>query len=157
MTMSRTRKDKILLYFSLAAIISSIILILLLIWVSTLRTLTQLENTLFQVICTIIGFGGSYRFGKFIANEDKSLHARPAFRRILSLYKSLSRMAHETENSISDKNVDKKQALTIIKIMLVEEIATVDDAVNDWKDIIPEDVNEMTKGFRNNDQVRKND
>ena len=150
------KKSKIFfVLFSIFTVISSVTLVIFFIWVSSSRTLTQLENSLFQVVCLLFGFGGSYGIGRYIAIESNSLHSRPAFRRILSLYKSLSRVAQETEDLINNENISKEQALIRVKIMVTEQIATADDAVNDWKDIIPQEVEEIMSDFRTNQEMKR--
>src|SRR5262245_40768924 len=65
--------------------------------VAIFRTLTPLENVLLQVFSLGIGLIGSYVLGREsarqAARELVKPHARAAFRRSLSLYRSLSRLA----------------------------------------------------------------
>ena len=67
-------------------------------YVTTTRTLTGLESFLLQIFTLVTGLVGSFIFGRQSAHEAardiiKPL-ARSAFRRLLSLYRSLSRVAN---------------------------------------------------------------
>ncbi len=67
-------------------------------------------------------------------------HARSAFRRLISLYEGLSRVA----NVIGEPKVDEVK-LKVIRAIVVEQISTADDALADWEDVVPEAVAEITK------------
>ena len=38
-------------------------------------------------------------------------------------------------------------ALARLEAIVIEQLATADDALEDWRDIVPEDVEELTKNF----------
>ena len=57
-------------------------------------------------------------------------HARSAFRRLISLYEGLSRVA----NVIEEPEVDEVK-LKVIRAIVVEKISTADDALADWEDV----------------------
>lgn len=117
--------------------------------ISSIRNLTALENTLLQVFSIALGLAGSFIVGKEGSKQDAvdmiKPHARSAFRRILSLYTSLSRLAAEIEfqkerlstNKAAQNSLDKLQSIVI------EQIGTADDAIEDWRDIIPEDIDKI--------------
>ena len=92
-----------------------------------------------------LGLIGSYIFGKNSAlenaNEVIKPHARSAFRRLLSLYQSLSRVAF----TIDDCRNSGDYKLTVEKLesIVIEQLATADDAIEDWADIVPAEVNEL--------------
>ena len=69
------------------------------VYTSSQRDLTGLENTLLQAFALGLGLIGSFIFGKQSAKEAAreliKPHARSAFRRLISLYESLSRVAYE--------------------------------------------------------------
>lgn len=115
------------------------------IYVASQRDLTSLENTLLQVFSLALGLIGSFQFGKQSAREAaKDMikpHARSAFRRLVSLYESLSRVGFEIEGS---KQLNSPE-VTIAKLeaIVVEQLATADDALEDWNDIVPEEVAEL--------------
>jgi hypothetical protein len=72
-------------------------------------------------------------------------HARSAFRRIFSLYHSLSRMAVSISKVKESEFSKENDVLRTIQAIVIEQIATADDALEDWRDIIPEDVKEVEK------------
>lgn len=117
------------------------------IYIATQRTLTSLENTLLQAFSLISGLIGSFYFGKQsavdAARDIIKPHARSAFRRLISLYESLSRVGVEIENS---KN-SQSEPVTIAKMeaIVIEQLATADDAMEDWRDIVPDEVEELRK------------
>ena len=114
------------------------------------RALTELEGTLLQAFALLFGLVGSFLFGRQstrdAAKEIIKPHARSAFRRLISLYESLSRAALEIEYSKNNKdNNYEKVALAKLEAIVIEQLATADDALEDWRDIVPEDVAELTK------------
>ncbi len=117
--------------------------------VATYRNLTGLENVLLQVFSLGIGLIGSYVLGREsacnAAREIIKPHARSAFRRLLSLYRSLSRLAAAIEGARQTGNSDPTTSFILDKLegIVVEQIATADDALEDWRDIVPEDVEEL--------------
>ncbi len=117
------------------------------IYIATQRTLTSLENTLLQAFSLISGLVGSFYFGKqSAADAAKQIlkpHARSAFRRLISLFESLSRVAVEIANSKENQS----ETITIAKMeaIVVEQLATADDALEDWRDIVPEEVDELRR------------
>lgn len=129
------------------------------IFIAAQRSLTSLENTLLQAFSLALGLVGSFYFGKQSATDAAKQiikpHARSAFRRLISLYESLSRVGTEIENS---KN-SQSESITIAKMeaIVVEQLATADDALEDWRDIVPDEVEELrskltTKRERGNAQ-----
>ena len=96
---------------------------------------------------------GSYIFG-LRASKDKvkeiiEPNARSAFRRLISLFRSLSRVARITES----EKYDDSTKVEIIKAIVIEQIATANDALADWEDIVPKSVEELKKGM-NSDDIR---
>lgn len=112
---------------------------------SAIRDMTNIETAAFQSFSLIAGLIGSYIYGKRSAKESASEmlkpHARSAFRRLISLYRSLSRVATEVQacNSDSDSRT-KEMALSRIEAIVTEQIATAGDALHDWHDIVPNEV-----------------
>lgn len=117
--------------------------------VATFRNLTGLENVLLQIFSLGIGLIGSYVLGKESASQAAreliKPHARSAFRRLLSLYRSLSRLAYAIQTARQVNNPDPTTSLVLDKLegIVIEQIATADDALEDWRDIVPEDVEEL--------------
>jgi len=117
--------------------------------IASLRDLTGLENTLLQVISLGLGLIGSYILGressKEMANELVKPHAKSAFRRLLSLYNSISRLGVAIQNSQSTLIPGDSTSLVLDKLqaMVIEQISTADDALEDWKDILPEELEKL--------------
>lgn len=138
--MKESKKWLPLLLITVAFLVSGIS-----VFIASQRPLTSLENTLLQAFSLAFGIIGSFYFGKQSATDAAKQiikpHARSAFRRLISLYESLSRVGAEIENS---KN-SQYEAITIAKLeaIVVEQLATADDALEDWRDIVPEEVEEL--------------
>ena len=118
------------------------------VYAATTRPLTNLESVLFQLFTLVTGLIGSFFFGRQSAREAAREiirpHARSAFRRLVSLYHSLSRVAYVIEspqNSESPK--DCQVILAKLEAIVVEQLTAADDALKDWRDIVPEDVEEL--------------
>lgn len=99
----------LLLFFSIGV---SVILA----YTATQRTLSGLESALWQIFVFSGGLAGSFIFGRQSAREAAremiKPHARSAFRRLLSLYQSLSRAATTIESAqISDSPENDQVAL----------------------------------------------
>ena len=61
-----------------------------------------------------------------------------------SLYHSLSRAATAIESAqISDSHENYQVALAHLEEIVTEQLSTADDALEDWRDIVPEDVEEL--------------
>lgn len=127
----------------------ALILMSLVAYTATQRELTEMEAIVFQFLALLAGIGGSYIFGRRASRETIretiEPHARSAFRRLISLYRSLSRVAAIIE---SEETRDDASKIDIIRAIVVEQIATADDALADWQDVVPEAVEEMRKDMR---------
>lgn len=108
------------------------------------RDLTTLELGLFQLLVLATGLLGSYIFGKSSARAGAmdviKPHARAAFRRVMALYNSLYRLSDRIEEL---KREDADTRLDLIQALVNEQIETGQDAMEDWRDIVPEDVEEI--------------
>jgi hypothetical protein len=121
--------------------------------ISMSRELTDLENILFQIFSLTSGLIGSYLLGKASAKDSaKSLikpHARSAFRRLMSLYESLSRVGQEIQLYLKDKeNRNGEIVIARLEAIVLEQLSTADDALEDWRDIVPEDVEELNRKLK---------
>ena len=134
---------------SILLVIISIAVAIFAIIVSAIREFTPLENSLIWVFGLAAALAGSYMFAKQSSRKTVfdiiKPHARPAFRRLLWLYKSLSRLAYAINEAQEAKQCENDNILTKLEAMVTEQIATVDDALEDWRDIIPDDVEEIMK------------
>jgi hypothetical protein len=128
-------------------IVLAIVLSVTFIYISSARKLSDLENTLFQTLSLGLGLFGSYKVGssREAAKEIIKPYAKSAFRRLFSLYRSLSRVAGVIEKSRptnEDGKVDPS-VLYILEAIVTEQLDTADDALEDWRDIVPEEVEEV--------------
>ena len=128
----------------LGAVAFSIFFIL----VATDRELTGLEATFFQVVVLFLSLAGSFVGGRQFAttSAEQSLrrHAKSAFRRALSLYRGLSRIAMIlTENA--ENRSDIQTVLAVIEAIVKEQIDTADDALEDWREIVPDDTEALER------------
>lgn len=100
----------------------------------------------------------SYRFAQNAAEESARAlirpHARSAFRRNLNLYGAVRRLIVEIdrqvdrlEGAVDDRGRvafdDAKQGLYIVRTMAVEQAYTADDVLEDWRDLVPDEVAEV--------------
>jgi|JI10StandDraft_1071094.scaffolds.fasta_scaffold685165_2 hypothetical protein len=132
------------LLVGLAIAVSAIFIV-----VATLRDLSALENTLLQIFSLGVGLIGSYILGQESAREAgremMKPHARSAFRRLLSLTQSLSRLV-QTMGLVRPETAENPQATAIVDRLegiVVEQIAQAADALEDWRDVLPEEFQAM--------------
>ncbi len=111
--------------------------------------LTELELILFQVISLGLGLGGSYAFGVRAASSPPN--ARSAFRRVLSLYEAFGRLSatiderrtvlEQRAGSTNNVPLDAvHDSLEVISTQVTENLRTIDDAMEDWRDLAPTEV-----------------
>ena len=132
----------------------SIVFMVLFAYVATRRPLTPVEAIGLQFFGLFAGLLGSYIFGRQGSiGEIIKPYARSAFRRLISLYFSLSRVARIIEE---DKHGDATSKINIIKAIVVEQIATANDALEDWQDVVPESVEELRRGMKIEEQRESN-
>ena len=133
-------------------ILISIVILGLFNYVSTIRDLTYLELTISQILPLAVGLFGSYIFGQQSATkagrEIIKPYARSAFRRLLSLYMRISRVANII--AMSRNSEDSHGTLGKIEAIVGEQLATADDALEDWRDIAPEEVDELSRKIQIN-------
>ncbi|NII11302.1 hypothetical protein [Oleiagrimonas sp. C23AA] len=133
----------------LILVLTAVLVAFIAIIAAAIRPLTSLENTLLWVIALALSFVGSFYIGKesatSAAREIIRPHARSAFRRLFSLYQSLSRVGIE----ISKSKDPQSHAITLARMeaIVVEQLATADDALEDWCDIVPDEVEELRSRF----------
>lgn len=131
-------------------ILFSVVVSIFVAYIGTTRTLTVLESTLWQIFVFAAGLTGSFIFGRRSAREAAreiiKPHARSAFRRVLSLYRSLARASVTIKLSqVPEPEEDPQVTLAKLDTIVIEQLAAADDALEDWRDIVPDDVKELTK------------
>ena len=127
-------------------------------YTATKRTLTGLESALWQIFVFAAGLAGSFIFGRQSAREAAreiiKPHALKAFRRLVSLYRSLSRTAEAIKAAQDDESPENQQ-VTLAKLdaIVTEQLATADDALEDWEDIVPENVEKLRQKIQSEDTM----
>jgi hypothetical protein len=134
--------------FSLALLATAVILIIVVLWISASRTLSTLEQILFQVFVLLASLLGAYLLGLQTKRESEEWalrqYARAAFRRVLTLYRSLNRMAESlSHEDRQEADAATQRTLSGLRATVVEQLDTIHDALEDWRDIIPEDVRDI--------------
>ena len=114
------------------------------------------SDVLLQFIFLAIGCGVSYWVGqqsvKKAAEEIVKPHARSAFRRLRSLYDNLSRAANVIESGqVSDSQENYQVTLARLEEIVAAQLITADDALEDWNDIVPEEVEELKQKLQANE------
>lgn len=134
-------------------IVIAIMIMILVAYISTERTLTGIEVSILQLVALLASLGGSYIFGQRASKESIKetigMQARSAFRRLISLYASISRVAIIIE---SEEHGNDGSKLNVIRAIVDEQFGTVDDALEDWRDLVPESVEEMKEKLRKSKQ-----
>ena len=118
-------------------------------FVAIKRPLTQIEAIFLQMFTLFAGLAGSaiisYQLSVKESREKIKPHARSAFRRLVRLYQSMSRMATIINAS---EPADDRTKITRIEEIVRAQIATADDALADWGDLVPESVEELWQDLR---------
>ncbi|MYA99802.1 hypothetical protein F4X90_09005 [Candidatus Poribacteria bacterium] len=141
-------KNLIIANYKLLIVLIGLVVLLCLVYIITDPPLTDLENILLQVIFLAVGCSVSFFVGqKSVEKAAKEIikpHARSAFRRLISLYESLSRASTEIQSLDNSESLeDYRVALAKFDAIVTEQLNTADDALEDWRDIVPEDVEEL--------------
>lgn len=132
--------------------------------VSATRPLSTLELVLWQVVSLALGLCGSYWFGRNsaagAARDVIRPHARSAVRSLLGLRDSLRALCSRIEDyqyieDYADEEPDYR--LDVIQAIVEEQIPTSDSAIEDWRDIAPEDVAEIIQRWENQGVNWEND
>lgn len=138
------------IWVSIALIALSVIGASALSWTGTQRQLTSVEAVLLQAFALGSGVLASFVFGQLSAEQaGRDLirhHAKSAFRRVLSLYRSLSRLAAVIEadkETTTGGGASARATLEKLEAIVIEQISTADDALADWSDICPDEVKEL--------------
>ena len=119
------------------------------------RELSPLESSLFQAVILGGGLSGSFLFGRMSAMQAARdvirPHARSAFRRVLSLHRSLYSLSVRIE-TLQEEGDDRR--LEVVRAVVDEQIVAGGDAMEDWRDIIEDDVDEILERYGKRDDAR---
>lgn len=150
-TMLKTAESNLGVIF----VIIGVLIALAYIIIACFRDFSTLELILFQIFSLILSIAGSFLFGKQSAkkNAEEMIkpHARSAFRRVLGLHQSFYRMLEATDEMNfykEDVEKNKDMQIAVIKSILIEQTTIVTDAIEDWRDLIPEDLEELERKAR---------
>lgn len=107
-----------------------------------------LASGLLQAFTFIVALIGAYIFAKPVAEaaakEVIRAHVRSAFRRQIGLYRGLGRLIDEIDSQTAEAVDDNaKLRLKILRAMIVEQAGMSDDALSDWRDLVPEEVAQL--------------
>jgi hypothetical protein len=128
----------------------------LVVYTTTQRALNPIESILWQVFVLTTGLAGSFIFGRQsayqAAKEIIKPHARSAFRRLIFLYLTLRRAATAIESAQHSEPQENYQViLARLEEIVTAQLMTADDALGDWDDIVPEDVEELKQKLQSED------
>jgi hypothetical protein len=139
---------------SIAVVCASVAVAIYMVALSDRRSgtggLTAVETALFNILILLLGLSGSYFFGKV---SSQLPNARSAFRRLVSLYRSLSRFLETIEDRrqlLRSEAIDGRLSLEraldtlhLLETQITEQLQTVDDAVADWQDVAPDSIADL--------------
>lgn len=75
---------------------------------------------------------------------------------VLSLYRSISEVGRIIERSRNSESLDHyKVILAELKGIVFWQLVTADDALEDWKDIVPEEVQELDRKLSADDATEE--
>ena len=128
--------------------------------VANARSYTNLESYFLQISVALVGAGASFYSGRLSVREaGREIimpHARSAFRRLVSLYRSISEVGRIIERSRNSESLDNyKVILAELKGIVFWQLVTADDALEDWKDIVPEEVQELDRKLSADDATEE--
>ena len=128
---------------------------IILAYTATQRTLTGLESSLWQIFVFAGGLAGSFIFGRQsardAAREVLKPHARGAARYLISLYKSILR-ARSAATIEVPQDLESSAGHHVVRAYLIaiftEQLATADDALENWRDILDEELEDLIEKLR---------
>lgn len=129
--------------------------------VSSTRALTPLEATLLQIVILGTGLSATYLFSQRSARQAAEQvvkpHARSAFRRVKSLYSGLFYLKGLIDQQGAPNAQSARQLVEKIEVVVDQQITTVADALEDWRDIVPEEVAALERQLENQVSVEVED
>ena len=147
--------------YALAVIVVGAVILGFDVWVTGRKGATTLEIALCQFILFAIGLGVSFWFGsKSAAEGAKDVvrpHGRSAIRRLASLARFTQRIRRiqegqgsRLESTAADNNqmvgIETTRAnIEIIDSLLEEQVLLVAEAIEDWRDVLPAELQRLTE------------
>jgi len=137
--------------------IATVVLVCITVVVQAQTPPNVLASAILQACALIFSVGTAYVFGRqstaAAAQELIKPHAASAFRRMLNLYKGLGRIRNKITSisvelsalrKIDDPSLIEFQHVTwviqMLDAMVLEQVATGEDALDDWRDLAPDEV-----------------
>lgn len=140
--------NKIKMNDIILGILPLLVVIFIVYFVAKDNTFTALEITLLQVIEIVATTFSAGYFATRFAEKSSQERARLALRRIATIYRffpnfinSIQRQEGFLNTRAKNNKVDQgyvTQAFSSIIAQLYQQINTVNDAVDDWKDLVPD-------------------
>ena len=124
---------------------------------SSKRALTSLEATLLQIVILATGVSSSYLFSQKAARVAAKPHARSAFRRVTSLYSGLFYIKRHIDRHRQSDAKDTSELVAVIEAVVDQQVNTVEDALEDWRDIVPEEVAGLEESLEKHARVELED
>ena len=114
------------------------------VFISIARPLTYLESVLLQLFSLFFSLAGSFLLGRQFSKGIPG--ARSAFRRLQALYYGLSVIAAEIESSRTSQSIEEyRRSMSLLEGLVRIQLVTADDALEDWRDVVPEDVTDLQR------------
>ena len=150
----------------LGSFVAMLVFFVLAVHTASTRDTTALENTLLQFFGIAAGAVFSWLIGDGTGRRgaEKELRSRaaPAFRRVVRLYEGHTRLIVQTDELLknlkrgaTDGKVEVglvEAAMRTIRVQVSEQIGTSNDAMEDWRDLAPEEVAELEERARRRDE-----
>jgi len=155
------------LWVALAIFIGAIIVAVITVIVAGASHPNPLAAGLLQGIAVVLSVAASFWFGR-LATEQAAAdslrpHAKSAFRRVVGLFRAfgnisdtidfqmvtLEQIASENHGHLEVAHV--RLVMDALKAQAVAQISTVNDAMDDWRDLVPEDVQAIEEQARTRD------
>lgn len=133
-------------------IAGAFIIAVVFIYISAENELTSRENVIFQIFILTFTMWGSYINGQ-ISKQNQEIEeikpiAKRAFRRVFSIYQGISRMATIIEEEKYKTNKTKEHVLDMLQEIAIGQIYGANNAMDEWKDIIPDTVEEIMSEYK---------
>lgn len=149
-----------------ALVAVSLVLAGVTVYVALQKPSNILAAAVLQAITLVFSTYGAYVFAtasvQSAAQELIRPHARSAFRRVRRIYEALVRIVQLIEQQLAEFDVARQPGnlsavdyqyarLTLVMLgqIVTEQANTVDDALEDWRDLVPDEVQAIE------DRVRK--
>jgi len=133
-------------------LLAALMLAVLQVYISSTRALTPLEGSLLQLLTLASSIAGSVmgtRLSASAAARDVlTPSARSAFRRLVSIYGGLDRIAQALRTGSDSRASEVRSELSRALAIAGELLCTLDDALEDWHDLVPDQVRELRARLR---------